>query len=177
MERMEKKAGKARMPISRAGICNSRGFTLLELIAVMFIISVVAAIALPSFIGVGESKIKSEAREMASILTYMNDSAASRKETFVMRFDFDNNTVFWKGPEGEKTKKFDDMTGVTTQAAGTVLKGELTVLFEPFGVRENISVHMSRRDKNMTITLNHLSGRVKIKDEAGSREDENGTRK
>ena len=140
------------------------GFTLLELIVVLFITSLIMAIVLPSFTGFGEGKLKSEAREMASLLRYMNDSAASRKETFLMRFDLDKNTVSWKGPDGEKARKLDDMTGVTTESTGPVSKGEVTVFFEPFGIRENLSVHMSRRNKDITITLNHLSGRVKIKD-------------
>ena len=82
-----------------------------------------------------------------------------------MKFDLDKNRVSWKGPEGEKTKGFEDLTGVTTQANGTVNKGELTVFFDPLGIKENLSVHMSKEKKNITITLNHLSGKVKIKDE------------
>jgi general secretion pathway protein H len=162
---MEKKAGTARMQISRTGISSSRGFTLLELIVVLFIISLVIVLILPSFSGFGENKLKSEAREMASILRYMNDSAASRKETFLMKFDLDEGTVYWKGPDGEKKKKFNDITGVTTQSTGKVSKGEITLFFEPLGIRENLSVHMSKGNKEMAITLNHLSGKVKIKDE------------
>jgi len=120
------------------------------------------AVVLPSFGLFGENKIKSEAREMASILRYMNDSAVSRKETFPIKFDLDKNMVYWKGPDGEKTRKFDDITGVMIPSAGTVSKGELILFFEPLGVRENLSVYMSREHKDMTITLNHLSGRVKI---------------
>jgi len=153
------------MPISRTGISSKRGFTLLEIVVVLFIVSLVMAIVLPSFAGFGESKLKSEAREMASILRYMNDSAVSRKETFLIRFDLDKNMVTWQGPDGEKTKKFDDMTGVTTQSNGMVSKGELIVSFEPFGIQENLSVHMRRGKKGVVITLNHLSGKVKIKDE------------
>ena len=128
----------------------------------MFLVSLVMAVVLPSFGLFGENKIKSEAREMASILRYMNDSAVSRKETFLIKFDLDKNMVYWKGPDGEKTRKFDDITGVMTQSAGTVSKGELILFFEPLGVRENLSVYMSREHKDMTITMNHLSGRVKI---------------
>ena len=153
------------MPISRTGISSKRGFTLLEIVVVLFIVSLVMAIVLPSFAGFGESKLKSEAREMASILRYMNDSAVSRKETFLIRFDLDKNMVTWQGPDGEKTKKFDDMTGVTTQSNGMVSKGELIVFFEPFGIQENLSVHIRRGKKGVVITLNHLSGKVKIKDE------------
>lgn len=145
-------------------ICNSRkgGFTLLELIVVIFIISLVMAIVMPSFSYFGEGKLKSEAKEIASILRYMNDSAISRKETFPVRFELDKNTVYWSGPDGEKTKKFDDMTGITTQSTGRVTEGEITVFFSPFGIQENLSVHMSHEDKEHTVTLNHLSGRVKI---------------
>jgi prepilin-type N-terminal cleavage/methylation domain-containing protein len=153
------------MPISRAGTSSSRGVTLLELVVVLFIASLIMAIVLPTFAGFGEGKLKAEAREMASILRYMNDSAISRKETFSMRFDLDKNLVSWKGPEGEKTRKFDDMTGVTAQSKGMVSKGELIVFFEPLGIQENLSVHMSRGKKSVVISLNQLSGKVKVKDE------------
>jgi general secretion pathway protein H len=139
-----------------------KGFSLLELIVALFIVSLVLAVVFPSFAVFGENRLKSEAREMASVLRYMNESASSRKETFVMKFDLDKNRVFWKGTDGEKTKGFEDLTGVTTQANGTVRKGELIVFFDPLGIKENLSVHMSRERKNVTVTLNHLSGKVKI---------------
>jgi len=142
-----------------------RGFTLLELIVVLFIISLVAAVVLPSFANFGDSKLKSEAREMASVFRFMHDSAVSRKETFVMKVDLDSNLVSWKGPEGEKTKKFEYITSVQTQSKGTVSKGELTFFFGPTGINENISVHMTSGKSDMSITLNHISGKVKIKEE------------
>jgi general secretion pathway protein H len=151
-----------KMRISRTGTCNDRGFTLLELIVVLFVLSVIMAIVLPSLAGFGEGRLKSEAKEIASVLRYVNDSAASRKETFSMKFDLDKNLVSWKGPEGEKVKRFDDLTAVTAQSMGTVSKGEAIFFFGPFGINENLSVHVGRGNKNATITLNHLSGRVKI---------------
>jgi general secretion pathway protein H len=147
-------------------ICSTRkGFTFLELIVALFIISLVMAVVFPSFAVFGDNKLKSEAKEMASILRYMNDSAGSRKETFPITFDLDKNIVLWKGPEGEKKKKFEDMTGVTTQSNGRVASGELTVFFSPLGIQENLDVHMARGDKTLTVSLNYLSGKVKIKDE------------
>jgi prepilin-type N-terminal cleavage/methylation domain-containing protein len=143
--------------------CNfKKGFSLLELIVALFIVSLILAVVFPSFVVFGENRLKAEAREMASILRYMNDGASSRKETFVIKFDLDKNSVFWQGPDGEKTKGFEDLTGVTTQANGTVNKGELIVFFDPLGIKENLSVHMQREKKNVTVTLNHLSGKVKI---------------
>jgi len=92
------------MPISRTGISSKRGFTLLEIVVVLFIVSLVMAIVLPSFAGFGESKLKSESKEIASILRYMNDSAVSRKETFLIRFDLDKNMVTWQDLMERKRK-------------------------------------------------------------------------
>ena len=141
---------------------GKHGFTLLELIVVLFVISVVMALVLPSFTGFGEQKLKSEVREMASILRYMNDSAVARKATYFIRFDLDDGMVSWTGPDGKREKTFDDITVVTTQATGRVSRGEITFFFEPLGTRENISVHLSDGDNDMSVTLHHLSGRVKI---------------
>ena len=147
-------------------IGNARqGFTFLELIVALFIVSLVMAVVFPSFAVFGDNKLKSEAREMASVLMYLNDSASSRKETYSITFDLGGNIVSWKGPDGEKREKFEDMTGVITQSNGRVSSGELEVFFSPLGIQENLDVQMSRGDKTLTITLNCLSGKVKIKDE------------
>jgi prepilin-type N-terminal cleavage/methylation domain-containing protein len=147
---------------NRPCLRDRHGFTLFELIVVLFLISLVMALALPSFTDFGERKLKSEVREMASLLRYMNDSAIARKETYFMRFDLDEGTVSWTGPDGKREKGFDDINGITTQATGRVSKGEITFFFEPLGTRENISVHMSDGSNEMSVTLYHLSGRVKI---------------
>jgi general secretion pathway protein H len=145
--------------------CNCKaGFTLLELMVVLFVVSLIMAIIMPSFAGLGASRLRAEAREMASILRYMNDSAASHKETFPIKFDLDQNKVSWKGPDGEKTRQFDDLTAIETQSMGMVSRGEVILSFEPLGVRDNVRVHMSRDDKNLIVTLNNLSGKVKIED-------------
>jgi general secretion pathway protein H len=162
------------MPISTVGTYNRNGFTLIELIVVLFIISLIMAVLLPSFSGFGENKLKSEAREMASIMRYMSDGAITRKKTYSLKFDLDKNIVSWKGPDGEKAKEFDDMTGVTSESKGSVSKGELIFFFDPLGARENLDVHMSRDNKNMVVSLNHLSGRVKIEDESEGSDNKTG---
>lgn len=149
------------MRILRVGIC-SKGFTFLELIVVIFILSILMAIIMPSFIGIGDNKLKSEAREIASILRYLYDSAVSRKETFLIKFNFSEDTVSFSSPEGEKRKEFNNIIGVTTQSRGLVSTGELIFFFEPLGITENLSVHLNKENKFMDVTLNHLSGRVKI---------------
>jgi prepilin-type N-terminal cleavage/methylation domain-containing protein len=143
---------------------NLCGFTFLELIVALFLISLVAAVVLPSFSGVGERKLKSEAQEIASILRFVHDSAVSRKEPYWITFDLDGNLVAWKSPEGRKSKRFEHLTGLKIQSAGTVSRGEVTIMSEPLGFREDISVYVGTGDENITIAFNYLSGKVKIKE-------------
>lgn len=150
------------MRISRTGICNSPGFSLIELIIVLFVLSVVLAVILPAFTGFGESRLRAEAREMASILRYVNDNAVSRKETFSLTFDLTKNLVAWSEPAGKKSRLFHDLTGVEIPSRGLVSSGELTLLFEPLGAREDLFIYLTRGESQMTVRLNHLSGRVKI---------------
>jgi len=141
------------------------GFSFLELIVTLFLVSLVAAIVLPSFAGFGERKLKSEAREVASIMRFVHDSAVSRKESYWIKFDLGHNLIAWKSPEGEKMRRFQNMTSLSTQSTGTVSRGEVTIIIDPPGLKEDISVHMGMKDDNMIITLNHLSGKVRIKEE------------
>lgn len=160
---MEKKAEKVRMLISKTGRCST-GLTLLELIIVIFIVSIVMAVIVPLFPDLEENKSKSEAREIASILRYLYDSAITRKETFFIKFNFNEDSIYIRGPDGEKVKKFKNIQSVSTQSRGSISKGEFIFFFEPLGIRENITVHLDGKNKDLEIILNHLSGRVKIKD-------------
>jgi len=119
------------------------GFTLLELMLVVFIISVVLAFSLPSFTGMGENKIVSDAKRIASILRYLNDSALSTKESLTLRVDFKDKVIGYNSPEGEK-------------------EGELFVFFSPLGARENITMYLGDEGSAMAVALNSMNGRVKI---------------
>lgn len=150
------------MRISRAGIFNGKGFTLFELIVVIFIVSLVLAISLPSFTGIGESKIKSDAKRVASIIRYLNDSAISEKDTLHMKFNFKDRSLAYNGPEGEKTEDFNSLSGIELQSGGMVSEGEVIVFFGPAGASESFIVHLGDDASRVTVALNNMSGKVKI---------------
>jgi prepilin-type N-terminal cleavage/methylation domain-containing protein len=137
------------------------GFTLLELAVVVFIISLMAALVFPAFQG-SNSRLKSEARRMASLLRYLNDNAISAKETYPLKFDLGEGELSWKGPDGEKSEKIRDLAGVDLQSKGELKKGEVTVFFSPLGIREYMALHLREDYKDMTVSINPISGRVKI---------------
>lgn len=137
------------------------GFTLLELAVVLFIISLMAALIFPAFYG-ADSKIKSDARKTASLLRYLNDNAISAKETYPLKFNLGEEELSWKGPDGEKSEKVRRLAGVYLQSKGELKKGEVTVFFGPLGIREYMALHLLEDEKEMTVSINPVSGRVKV---------------
>ena len=145
--------------VFRAG---QNGFTLLELIVVIFIVSLLAAAVFPSFSGLGEKRLKSEAKKTASLLRYLNDSAIYTKETYPLKFDIREGLLSWKGPEGEKSEKLSTLSGVSLTSAGEVKEGQVIVFFGPSGVQENLGIFLRDKEEGLKVTLNPVSGRVKI---------------
>lgn len=142
------------------------GFTLLELIVVIFIISLILAVSLPSFTGIGESRLKSDAKKAASILRYLNDTAITTKESLEMKVHLKDKTVYYKGPEGEKKERLENLSGISLQSKGLVSEGEATVFFNPSGAAENIQFHLRDGKSGTTVELSASSGRVRITDDS-----------
>lgn len=139
-----------------------KGFTLLELMVVVFVISIVLALVLPSFTGIGESKIASEAKRLGSIVRYLNDSAISTKENLQMKIDLGDKLVSYSSPEGEKSEKFDDISAVELQSKGAISAGEVTIFFGPLGAQESFKINLKRDSSGMEISFSSVSGKVKI---------------
>ncbi|HYA13016.1 MAG TPA: prepilin-type N-terminal cleavage/methylation domain-containing protein [Syntrophales bacterium] len=150
------------MPTLETGICNNKAFTLLELVVIIFILSLVIAVSFPFFPLQEDGKLKSEAGHIASILRYLSDSAISTKDTYAVNINFKEKTLSYKGPEGERVEKIDNLTQVTTQSKGSVSDGEVTVLLRPAGTGENFSIRLTGSELSMEIVFNALSGRVKV---------------
>jgi general secretion pathway protein H len=154
------------MQILQAGTCNKKkrpsGFTLIELIIVIFIISLLSAVVLPSFYQLGADSLKTDAKKLASILRYLNDSAIYSKQTFTLKFDLSDRSLTWNGPDGDKAEKFKDLTGLNLPSKGSVKEGQVTVIFSPLGLRENLDIILNNGNKELRVIFNSLSGRVKI---------------
>ncbi len=140
----------------------NKGFTLLELMVVVFVISIVLALVLPSFTGIGESRITSEAKRLASIVRYLNDSAISTKENLQMKINLGDRLINYGGPDGEKSERFDDLSSIELQTKGAISEGEVTVFFGPLGAQESFTIYLKGDNSGMEILFNSISGRVKI---------------
>ncbi|MCI0469904.1 MAG: prepilin-type N-terminal cleavage/methylation domain-containing protein, partial [Nitrospirae bacterium] len=118
------------------------GFTLLELIVVIFVLSLFIGLVMPSFYGIGAGRLRSDAGRMASALRYLNDSAISGKETIPLNISLDDKTIRWKSREGEKSEVFNYLFEIVITSAGKISEGEVTVFFEPNGLQENMDIAM-----------------------------------
>ncbi len=149
------------MRTSTTGICHN-GFTLVELIVVIFIISLVVAVSFPAFTLRQDGNLKSDAGHVASILRYLNDSAVFTKETYALNINFRDRVVRHRGPDGERTERIDNLSGITLQSRGKVSDGEVTVFFGPAGTGESFTIHLTGVESSIEIVFNALSGRVKV---------------
>jgi general secretion pathway protein H len=140
------------------------GFSLLELVVVVFLISITAALVFPSFSMLGKRRVASDAKKIASLLRYLNDTAIYTKETYSLKFDLNDDSLRWKGPDGEKREKIESLAGVYLSSKGEIGKGQVTVFFGPLGAAEGIRVRLKDRNGGMTVTFNPISGRATITD-------------
>ena len=153
---------RGRASLRAAFFCRRTGYTLLELIVVIFLLSLLAAVIFPSMRGLGEKDVTSEAKKTASLLRYLNDSAIYTKQTYFLKFDLGEGLISWKGPDGERAETMKTLSGVRLPSKGEVKEGQVTVFFGPLGIRENIAISLKDKDESVRVTLNPVSGRVKI---------------
>lgn len=129
---------------------------------VIFIVSLVLALVLPSFTSVGESRIASDAKRLGSIVRYLNDSAISTKDNLQMKINLGGKTVDYSGPEGEKTERFDSISSIELQSKGMISEGEATIFFGPSGALESFNINLKDDKSGMVVSFNAMSGRVQI---------------
>jgi prepilin-type N-terminal cleavage/methylation domain-containing protein len=149
----------------RCGVRDGRGFTLFELLVVLMLLSLVMAVVLPSLGRSGE-KLRSEARSLASILRNLEDSAATRKQTFSVTFELPGGRVSWEEPEGTRSEEFPGLSAVELQSRGMVKDGTLVVYFPPSGPAEYMNVYVTEGDKELVVSVNPISRRVKVHEAA-----------
>jgi hypothetical protein len=79
-----------------------------------------------------------------------------------MKVNFKEKVMRYKGSEGEKAEKIDNLSRVTLQSRGDISDGEVMVFFGPSGAGENFSIHLTGVESSMSVVFNALSGRVKV---------------
>ena len=151
------------MLTSRTGNCSFKrqGFVLIELLAVLFVLALVAAVIMPSF-SAPRGTLRKESGKLASTIRSLYDTTVSKKVRSTLEFDLDSRIVRWKDGKRSGSSTLRTLTGVELQARGLVKKGKLTVFIDPSGNNEHMTVFFEDGGERMSVTFNPISGRTRV---------------
>jgi prepilin-type N-terminal cleavage/methylation domain-containing protein len=157
-----------------------RGFTLLELAVVLFLIGLVMTIAMPYFGSLQSSQMRSESRRLASRANYLYEEAGAQKVILRLTFDLGNNGYFVSRLDPFAAKPgFRPETGpagvrvimptgiwirdVTVEGLGTFQRGVVSAQFYPGGYVDATMIHLAdAKGEVFTLAIDPFSGHVSI---------------
>lgn len=170
----------ARIRSRRPRACFARGFTLIEIAVVIFLIGLVMTIAMPYFGSLQTSAMRSEARRLASRANYLYQEAGAQKVVLRLSFDFANNGYFAsrldpfaakpafhpeRGPAGTPVVMPAGVRirDVTVEGIGTVHQGTISAQFYPGGYVDATLIHLAdSKGEVFTLAIDPFSGHVSI---------------
>ena len=159
--------------------CIESGFTLVEMVVVVVILAVIAALVYPRLAPSGDAELRTSARSLAASIRYLEDRAITTKTAYRMRLNLNDTTieVFEVLSDGEEQPAADVFLGrnlladgiaiadVTTSRLGKVAAGEVSLDFGPLGLGEFIVIHLTTgKERYYTVQAYPRGGRVKVFD-------------
>ena len=79
---------------SKVAYRYARGFTLIELAVVIFMIGLIMMIAMPHLSVFGDEQLKSQTRRIASYTNYLYQEAGTQKVVLKLTWDLDHDRYF-----------------------------------------------------------------------------------
>ncbi len=141
------------------------GFTLIELIVVIFIISLTTALIMPSLWDTGERALKSEAKRIGNTLRFIYDEAAGKKKTYVLKIDLNAGSWSYESENVSRNFRMEEdvmFKDIVIPSLGEVSTGEVILSFGPTGPEEPVTFHLIKDKMEYTVIFNHINGRAKI---------------
>jgi prepilin-type N-terminal cleavage/methylation domain-containing protein len=150
------------------------GFTMLELAVVLALLGVILLTAIPRLSIFEEAAFRSDARKVAALIRQLDDSSASGKSYYRLKFDIGGGSLeIEKSLDGAAFAPSEDLpgrvslgrtTGISglVQNGSSVASGAAIVLFEPGAGAEPFSISLESDGRSCTISYNPYSGKVKI---------------
>jgi prepilin-type N-terminal cleavage/methylation domain-containing protein len=159
---------------------NDAGFTLIEIVVVLFLIALMTLTIMPSVRTFHVSRLKHEARRLAGRATFLYDQAAANKLVLRLTFDFNAQgySVSRLDPHSPQPVFTPDLENgaapvmmppdvrirdVTVEGGGTINRGTVNCNFYPEGYVDATVVHLVDPGGTVfTLSFQPLTGRVLI---------------
>lgn len=142
-------------------IPRNKGFTFLELMLVLFIVSLFCAIVLPKFNNLLASGTLSQAGKMADLLVYVNDKALMSKDENVLSVDLENKTVGFKDAGRDKTMAFSLLNKVSL-LSGEVKSGTALIAVSQWGIQQPLKIYFVDNKGSSTAEFNPISAKAMV---------------
>lgn len=170
------------MRISRVGrLSNSRGFTLVELGMVVFLLGLFATLSIPLFYSGSDSSLHADARKISTAVRHLYNEAAisgaqhrirCMLETGRFEFEFVDGAGEWRGIENKRSAlELDNnvrIRDIWSEDVGEVSKGTATINIYPQGWLPATTIHLQSgsgsKTKDLSIHLLPLSGLTEIEE-------------
>lgn len=154
-----------------------QGFTLIEMMVVLFIIGMIAVMALPRMSGTTNMKLRSSSRKLAATIGYVYESAILKKTNFRVCFDTLEMSYFIEERSGDeyfpstdtllqKEMLSEELFFRKVSVMGEEAKPEeiVCVYFTPYGYVEDAIVQIAADGTNAgyTVITDAMSGKANV---------------
>lgn len=157
---------------------HQSGFTLIEMVVVIVILSLAVILVFPRLPSTGATRLKSSARGMAAVIRYLGDRSVTTKTVYRLHFDLNDGSVSVAKLAGDAEVPPADpffsrpilADGITVEdvevpSLGKVATGDVTVAFGGDGLEEFLTVHLKgEKGAHMTVTAYPQGGKVAVEE-------------
>ncbi len=157
---------------------RQRGFTLIEMVVVLVVISLVAVLVVPLFPSTDAANLRTSARQLGTVIRYLGERSVTTKTPYRMVLDLGDETISVKKIVDGKENAPDDpffarrllAEGVTIDDVeiprlGKLGEGIVNVDFGVDGLGDFVMIHLKgAKDHHFTVTAIPGGGRVTVQE-------------
>lgn len=152
----------------------NRGYTLIELSLVILLIGIILVFVLPKLDNLGDSKLRTTARQLAGTIQSVYDESVIKKKPWQIVFDIASRTYTFSEVNDEEPSVISDASretslpgnvfikDIVTEAEGKITEGKVILRFYPDGFVEKNTIHLSDGRKDYTLVTAPLTGKVRV---------------